>query len=255
MDFGLAEKEAKIYLALLELEVATVHQIAKQSGVNRSSTYVVLDILRRKGFAGISEDKEVRHYVAADPETLLHKAETAVKKQEGARAGIESIIPELKALHKDTRHRPVVKIFEGQAGIKELLYDVFRNNTTSDLKTYSDASKLFKFFPELMEYSKERAALGIKMYAINPATKEVSASFRQNPPPKGDNALFIPVEKFNFPVNMGIYGSKVAFISMEGEFGILIESKEIVEAMRSSFDLSWEEAKRLDREIKKKKTM
>ena len=47
-NFGLSEKEAKIYLALLELEAATVFETAKQSGINRSSAYVVLEALQKK---------------------------------------------------------------------------------------------------------------------------------------------------------------------------------------------------------------
>ena len=69
VNFGLSEKEAKIYLALLELEMATVFEVAKQSGINRSSAYVVLEGLKKKGLVGISDDKKVRRYIAASPET------------------------------------------------------------------------------------------------------------------------------------------------------------------------------------------
>ena len=60
INFGFSEKEAKIYLALLELEAATVFETAKLSGVNRSSAYVVLEALKKKGFVGIS-DKDGRY--------------------------------------------------------------------------------------------------------------------------------------------------------------------------------------------------
>ena len=39
-EFGLSEKEAKVYMASLEIGEATADQIAKHSGVNRSTTYV-----------------------------------------------------------------------------------------------------------------------------------------------------------------------------------------------------------------------
>jgi sugar-specific transcriptional regulator TrmB len=98
-NFGLSEKEGKIYLALLELEMATVFEVAKVR-INRSSAYVVLEALKKKGLVGISDDKKVRKYIAASPETLLHSAKTAAQKQEALKDGIESIIPELKALYK-----------------------------------------------------------------------------------------------------------------------------------------------------------
>ena len=48
VNYGLSDKEARIYLALLELEAATVFEAARQSGVNRSSAYVVLESLSRR---------------------------------------------------------------------------------------------------------------------------------------------------------------------------------------------------------------
>lgn len=39
------------------------------------------------------------------------------------------------------------------------------------------------------------------------------------------------------------------FISPEENFGIVIESKEIADMLRNTFDLAWEEAKRLDKKI------
>ena len=48
IEFGLSDKEARIYLSLLESDTSMVQEIAKNAGVNRSSTYVVLESLKRK---------------------------------------------------------------------------------------------------------------------------------------------------------------------------------------------------------------
>ena len=48
ISVGFSEKEAAVYLALLELEVAGVTEIAKKSNIKRSSTYVVLESLKQK---------------------------------------------------------------------------------------------------------------------------------------------------------------------------------------------------------------
>lgn len=249
-DFGLSEKEARIYMALLELEIATVYQVSRHSGVNRSSAYVVLEALKKKSFVGISNDKTVRRYVAASPDTLLYTAQTTVEKQENIRTGIESIIPELKALYKGTKRKPVIKMFEGPAGIREIFSDLLKDKTTSDLKTYADASKMSKYLPGFEEFDSMRAARGIKMFAINPATNEMRDYANKHKLHKGDQAIIIPKENFNFPVHMGIYGNRVAFISMRGDFGIIIESKDIADSMRNSFDLSWKAVKEFGMVIK-----
>ena len=53
--FGLSEKEAKIYLALLELGTATVSDIAEKAEINRSNTYVLLNSIAERDLVSISE--------------------------------------------------------------------------------------------------------------------------------------------------------------------------------------------------------
>lgn len=50
-SFGMSQKEAEVYLALLELGSAKVSDVSKQSSVNRSSAYVVLETLKER-FSG-----------------------------------------------------------------------------------------------------------------------------------------------------------------------------------------------------------
>ncbi|MFA5991456.1 MAG: helix-turn-helix domain-containing protein [Candidatus Doudnabacteria bacterium] len=250
-NFGLSEKEGKIYLALLELEMATVFEVAKQSGINRSSAYVVLETLKKKGLVGISDDKKVRKYIAASPETLLHSAKTAAQKQEDLKDGIESIIPELKALYKGTGTRPIVKVFEGENGAKEVYQDLFATKT-KELRTFADLVKIFKRIPDFIEiHDKERGRRGIKMFVINPASKEMVGVLQQIKPTEPAEYILIPEGKCKFSSDMGIYGDKVSFISPKDNFGVIIESKDIADMLRNCFDLAWEEAKRLDKKIKK----
>ena len=49
-NLGLSEKEAEIYLALLELGTGTVVEVAKKSGVKRPTAYLVLDELKKMGY-------------------------------------------------------------------------------------------------------------------------------------------------------------------------------------------------------------
>ena len=46
---GLSEKEAKVYLAAMELGQAPVQKIAQKAKVNRATTYVILEGLQKKG--------------------------------------------------------------------------------------------------------------------------------------------------------------------------------------------------------------
>ena len=48
-NFGLNDKEARVYVALLELGQTTAYAIAERSGLKRPTVYVILDDLRQKG--------------------------------------------------------------------------------------------------------------------------------------------------------------------------------------------------------------
>ena len=249
IGFGLPEKEARIYLALLELELATVFEVAKQSGINRSSAYVVLEALKKKGLVGISDDKKVRRYIASSPETLLYSARASAKKQEDIKAGVESIIPELRALHKGTKRRPIVKIFEGENGAREVYWSLLTSNA-KELRAYTNPFNIFKYIPNFQDQDKARGKKGIKMYAINPATVEVLELYKHIKPNKPYELALIPEHLYKFSSDMGIFGDTVCFVSPKDNFGIIIESREIADMLKNSFDLAWEEAKRLNKKLK-----
>lgn len=258
-EFGLSEKEAKVYLALTELEVAAVSEIAETANINRSSAYVVLGSLKKKGLVSASEDKKIQRYVAISPEILLYEAQTRSKKAEEIKNKICEIIPELKALHKDTRHRPKVRVYEGINSLREAYYNMFSTNT-KDLRTYANPAEIIKILPDFIEnHNTKRIRAGIKMYAINPATKEsfqlLENYQKYSPPDNVDEIILIPKSKFRFSSDFAIYGDRIALVSIKEKFGIVIESKEMAELLKNTFDLVWEEAKRISkgslRKIKK----
>lgn len=255
VNFGLSDKEAKIYLTLLELGMATVFETAKQSGINRSSAYVVLESLKKKGLVGISDDKKVRNYIAANPDTLFFAAKENARKHDSIKSNIESIIPELKTLYKGSKHRPVVKMFEGENGAREVYLDLF-STQAKDLKTIANPLSIFKRVPDFIQnQDAERGRRGIKMYAINPATKEMIKLYKNISPNKPYEQAIIPENKFIFSSDMGIYGDKVSFVSPKDNYGIIIENKDIANLLRTCFDLAWEESKRLNKLIKIKNNL
>ena len=56
-SLGFSEKEATVYVALLELGRGTVTEIARRAGINRTTGYDILDSLAGKGVGNISRKK------------------------------------------------------------------------------------------------------------------------------------------------------------------------------------------------------
>lgn len=253
IEFGLSEKEASIYLALLELEIAVVSDIAKKTNINRSSTYVVLESLKKKGLVDESESKKVIRYSPTNPEMFLYEAENKAKIAQKIKDQISSIVPELKALHKDTKHRPKVRILEGKQG----LIDAFEETLNSREKVMRVASALENvskiLSPEyLYSFVQRRIELGIIMYGIHPDSK-IEEKLMEIPS-KFDKPIVVSPQKYKFPADMAIWDNKIGYMSSEnGGISILIESKEMADVMKSLFDLAYEEAKRLNKSNLKKR--
>ena len=248
IEFGLSDKEAKVYLALIELEVATVTEISKTANIKRSSTYVVLESLKEKGLVSMSEDKKVQNYVAISPDMLLLEAQTRAKKAEDIKIKISEIVPELKALHKDTKQKPIVKVFEGKQGVMNSMSESLEcdeklirvcSSHESWLNEYPD----FKEF--IIDYVKRRHKLGIKMHSIHPDT-DVAIQLTKMNPFEFDKTVLIPKLKYKFPAELAIWDNKIGYVSPDKRgFAMTIESKEIAEVMKTLFDLAYEEAKRI----------
>lgn len=253
IEFGLGEKEAKVYLALLELEIANVNEIAKKAGVNRSSAYVTLESLKKRGLVSISDYKTVRQYVATSPEAILRIAEDRAIDQENVRKRIEEIIPEMKALFKGTKKKPLVRVFEGKEGLISCFEDTLKCKEKL-MRVSSSMKGLPKIIPEyLQEYAKNRFKLGVKMHGIHP-NDEFSEIMMKATPPRFDMSIIIPEEKYKPSADLAIYDNKIGYMSAEnGGIAVIIESKEMADVMKNIFDLAFEEAKRLNKQLDKKK--
>ena len=68
---GLSEKEARIYLVLLELGNIPIQEIAQKVNLSRPTVYRILDDLQEKGLITKEKKKQVRYVAANSPDELL----------------------------------------------------------------------------------------------------------------------------------------------------------------------------------------
>ena len=59
-EFGFKEKEATVYLGLLELGEAKVHDIALKAKISRSTTYEILEKLAEEGMVVSFEKNKIK---------------------------------------------------------------------------------------------------------------------------------------------------------------------------------------------------
>lgn len=232
---GLNQKEAKVYLATLELGEASVQEIAKKSGVKRTSIYNLIDDLIKREIIHVVIKKKKKKFVATEP-TALKEMITQRKK------ALEEVLPDLKMLSGATKLKPRVRFYEGVEGVKAAL-----NDNLIDRKPIKGFTGVAKGYEILGAYGDEyiakrvRAGISIKVIAPDDAGGKV---FKRKDRVSRRTTRLIPKKKFPFEIEINIYGNKTSFMSYSKKrpMGVIIESPEITKTMNSVFDFAWEYA-------------
>lgn len=247
ISIGFTQKEANVYLALLNLGKNTVSRIARAAGINRTTAYDILDDLVNKGLANISGKEPKQEYVAEQPQKIVSFYQGQIQQKEANLKLAESLVPQLNSIH-NVAGRPKVRFYEGKTGLQEVYEDTLTSH--EEIRAYANVDDMHKALPNFFpRYYHRRTQKGISIKAILPANAAGIGRASHDKTENRESAL-VP-EKYYFSPEINIYDDKVMVASWRETLGIIIESKEIADAMKKIFDLSWSEAQRLDKTIRK----
>lgn len=232
---GLTDSQAKGYLALIEHGQLTPVELAEVSGESRTNGYMICEKLEHLGLATKKEGKKAL-YTPAHPsalETLAEKRRKAVTRNEQeVKQGISPLIDMFYKL----REEPSARTLQGLDGIKEVFADVLRTGqdvyfmrTVADNQTLPDS-----FFTQHRE---DRFQKGIETYALTPVSDTGKAAVVAGTDEQYHfHRTFFPPEQYTAPVEIQVYGDKVAFIAYgETQMATIIQSPPVAEAMRQLF--------------------
>jgi sugar-specific transcriptional regulator TrmB len=240
-EFGLNEKEAKTYLACLELGPSKIQEIAQESGVGRVNTYYIIDKLITHGLISRTYKKDKMLFVAEEPEILAEIAERRAKR-------FKNLLPNLKALSKGEK-KPSVRYYEGEEGITTLYEDSLTAKT--EIYSYNNVANLEELNSEYFnDYYKRRAGKNIFIKAIvndGPMAREYKSKDKE----LCREIRIVPEEKMDIEPECYVYDNKVTFMSLREKIGVMIESKDIADAMKRLYELAWERAGEYQKKISK----
>jgi len=239
---GLTEKEAKVYLASLELGESSVQKIAQKSKVNRATTYVILEQLMEKGVISEVEKGKKRFFVASGPYALKHVIRHQAEVIENKKEKLEKLFPKLKKVHNVLPNRAVVRYYEGKEALQSIR-QLFLESKSKELHAFYSEEEIMNVFDskDREKYSKKREEKGIKYTAIfNPSDEPGNRGAI-----KKEFTKLVAVDKkdYHFPCDITVFDDHVSISILSGlPSGILIESASIAETFRSIFKLAYEAA-------------
>lgn len=251
IQLGLTEKEAKLYLTLLEVGANPVSSISRKAGITRTTAYAALETLKEKGLVSTIEKGGIQQFAPVPPEKIEDYAKSCQQKAEKNLLDIKAIVPNLKSLTGDLVMAPKVIYYEGIEGIKSIYKDTIQVLKELPKKerlkhAYSSAPTINSAIRSILdEHIEARKEHQIHTKGIFPDSKE-SQTYKKDAKKNFAEVRIMP-KKLGFKVEseIDIYGDKIAIMSLKPDrlHGVIIESPEIAETQRAIFELAWNSCK------------
>ena len=142
-----------------------MQQLARKSGVKRTSIYNFIDELKERGFIVETIKKKRKMYSAVNPEQLVEIEKTRL-------AELERLTPELLAIQNKSKTKPRVMFYDGAEGIKEVYADMLKDK--KEIIAFEDLEHTKKSLPASFYdyFPNERAKRGITFKSILRDSKE-----------------------------------------------------------------------------------
>ena len=231
-NIGLNSKEAKVYLANLEIGTAPASEIAVRSKMNRVSTYDILDRLIERGFVSTLTKNKITYFTATEPDLLRQE----VRKKY---MDFKEALPELRRL-KGLPSHPHIRYYEGLEAVKKIYADTLTSKT--EILNYADSKSIRTFWSTYdKDYVDERVKLKIYLRGIAPDDEQGRKVAKSNEE-KYREIRLVRAGPFSFNNEINIYDDKVAIVSFSKKeiLGMIIESEDIANTQRAIFMMAWE---------------
>lgn len=235
---GLTEKEAKIYLAALELGADTIQNIAKKAGLKRPTVYVLVDELIRKGVLSRKPMPRGDVFIPENPESLR----SILKERERA---LDDALPFLRAIYNVDKGKPQVQVYEGIENMRRIYLDVIWKSKT-EILFFSSIKKICEAIPDLLDSwldnfnARKDKPLTTREF-INPDPADIEYGLKVIKTGSAQ-ARVIPTEFKHLFVGTdnAIFEDKLVVVSFEQKlFTTIIQSQVIADTMRALYELAW----------------
>ncbi len=234
-NIGLDDKEAKLYLAGLQLGPASIQDLAKAANIKRTTIYEIVETLISKNLFTVTQKGKRKLFVAQEPDNLL----LFLKQRENI---LEQIMPDLESLKNSTATRPAIRIYEGVEGVKQVYLDMLKKPGELSIlaappemiaKTISD------YLDKEWEPLRRKSKIAKRWVKINDSGQVRRDFTKEEFANKLETIKYLPAAGYPFTVGIYLYRQKTAFVSFsENEMvAIVIRSPEINRTLKLIFEM------------------
>ena len=240
-QLGLEKKEAKVYLAALELGPTNIQNLTEKSEIKRSTVYEMIKNLKNNGLLAETTKGKRKLIIAVDPEKLKQSIKEKEKK-------LEQILPELKSIQNTSGSaKPRITFYEGKNGLREIYMIALKakDKKADWISPMRTAIEMVgkDFMNEYIEIKRKK---NFWVRSIH-VTGQQDPDYKYADPRTYEETLrkvrFTPQE-LDIPNVIGIWEDNVTIMSSRKEgMGFIIESKEYARSMKTLYNILWDTSK------------
>jgi HTH-type transcriptional regulator, sugar sensing transcriptional regulator len=230
---GLNEKEARVYLSAITLGPTTILNIAKNSGLIRSTVYSVIETLKEKGLINIEINGWKKLFVAESPEKLEQLLE--LRRQE-----FKKHLPEFMSLYTLEQNESYIRYFEGKQAVRSVWDFILKKLQPGEDYMVIDENDRWLSIDEeyYLNYIKQKAKLNLNCRLLlkdSPNTRK----YKNQAVNYNEKIKFLP-SSVTFNSDIIITSQKTIIQQLQiPTSAMVIENKSIAQMHKEIFDLLW----------------
>lgn len=242
---GFTETEVKVYEFLVQNGEISVSQIISGTKIKRPTVYKALYSLKEKGLVVTADIKKKLHARPESPSKLVNVVEQKANEVEDIKSKLLASVSSLSALYIHSTEKPVVRTYEGVAGLKQIYQDTIEVGKTifALVQTGEVDSELFNWLTSTYIRKRRKARVHAKVIV---STGSWAKDYQKKDTEELRTSVLVPHDKFPIDHEVDIYGDKIAFIHYKKDeplIGVVIHHPAIAQTTKAWFDLAWMGAK------------
>src|SRR3989338_567762 len=226
---GLSKSAGAVYLTLVGSPPLGVSDIARKTGEYRPATYRALAELARHELVVVAPGKKRKYYSAESPRQLRRLVEASL-------AELDNALPQLTERFLMREKAPLVRVLEGKRGITAVFNNVLdtlpKGGTFYRISAERALARTNSYLPK--DYRERRDAKALERFVIT--TKAVGAQKKE----RMERAMkYFPDGPVVFDQDTIelVYADTIAFMDLNTETALLVESPPLAEFQKKLFRL------------------
>lgn len=231
-SIGLTKHESDVYMTLIHNGKMTIANLSKKSKVKRSTVYLALGALGEKGLVKQAVIGKRHYFMPESPDKIQ-------KIVDRYQCDVEKQLPALLEVFRKSSKEPELVSYYGKDGVRKIYKEVQENALWA--KSVFSPKSFYRVFSQQESYEfsnafKERDAKLTSLLPDDADARRLAKELRERG--VGFTVKFLPKD-YELSVNTIVWGDKVALISYENLFGLVITNQEIAKSFENQFDFFW----------------